>query len=313
MRRAVGGHVKPICGRPAMNYNEHALTFDAAGNRLCGVLSLPEQPGARAVLIMVGGPQYRVGSHRQFTLLARYLAAHAIPVLRFDYRGMGDSEGNPSTFEDVAQDIRAALDTFFTRVPVLQEVVIWGLCDAASATLFYAYQDPRVSGVVLLNPWVRTEQGLAKAYLKHYYLARLFDAELWRKVRHGEFNYGAALKSFAALISTALTPSRHQHDTVATPAGTDMACKPPANSAALPDRMADGLRRFKGKVLLILSGNDMTADEFKDMAQSSTAWRKLLQAPRVTRRDLAQANHTFSRREWRDQVATWTKDWLNSW
>jgi len=28
---------------------------------------------------------------------------------------------------------------------------------AASAALFYAYRDPRVAGLVLVNPWVRTE------------------------------------------------------------------------------------------------------------------------------------------------------------
>jgi alpha/beta superfamily hydrolase len=45
------------------------------------------------VLVIVGGPQYRAGSHRQFTLLARSLAEQGFAVLRFDYRGMGDSTG----------------------------------------------------------------------------------------------------------------------------------------------------------------------------------------------------------------------------
>ncbi|KAB8057318.1 hydrolase 1, exosortase A system-associated, partial [Janthinobacterium violaceinigrum] len=59
--------------------------------RLVGILSLPAAPGPRGVLIVTGGPQYRVGSHRQFVLLARALAAQGVPVLRFDLRGMGDS------------------------------------------------------------------------------------------------------------------------------------------------------------------------------------------------------------------------------
>ena len=32
--------------------------------------------------------------------------------------------------------------------------------------------------------------------------------------------------------------------------------------------------------------------------------------PRVTRNSLPGATHTFSRREWRDQVAAWTTQWL---
>jgi hypothetical protein len=35
--------------------------------------------------------------------------------------------------------------------------VIWGLCDGASAAMFYAEQDRRVSGLVLLNQ-ARSEQ-----------------------------------------------------------------------------------------------------------------------------------------------------------
>lgn len=53
------------------------------------------------LLMVVGGPQYRVGSHRQFVLLARDLAAAGIPVFPFDYRGMGDSTGQARDFEGI--------------------------------------------------------------------------------------------------------------------------------------------------------------------------------------------------------------------
>ena len=135
-----------------MTDNEHALTFDCEGESLVGILSGAGLPAGRGVLIVVGGPQYRVGSHRQFALLARHLAKHGVPTLRFDYRGMGDSDGEVRTFERVGEDIRCAIDRFFASVPGLKDVVIWGLCDAASAALFYAHQDARVSGLILLNP-----------------------------------------------------------------------------------------------------------------------------------------------------------------
>ena len=72
---------------------EVPLSFACQDCRLYGVLHRPRSRGRSGVLIVVGGPQYRVGSHRQFVLLARFLAGRSIPVLRFDYRGMGDSEG----------------------------------------------------------------------------------------------------------------------------------------------------------------------------------------------------------------------------
>lgn len=291
-----------------MNFQEQALSFSCNDSRLCGILSLPVQPASKGVLIVVGGPQYRVGSHRQFVLLARDLATHGVPVLRFDYRGMGDSEGDIRTFEDLGDDMRCAIDKFFEQVPSLNGLVIWGLCDAASAALFYAHQDRRVTGLVLLNPWVRTNQGGAQTYLKHYYIDRILSPEFWRKIRRGRFNYFAAIQSFIKIIAEAITGEKKTASGIKGPA-EGASC----HLAPLPERMLDGLKRFNGKLLLIISGNDLTALEFLDLVKRSRAWQKLLDTPRVSRLDLPDANHTFSRREWRDQVAISTREWVRSW
>ncbi|MGH8657586.1 MAG: hydrolase 1, exosortase A system-associated [Gammaproteobacteria bacterium] len=280
---------------------EKPLCFRCEGAWLYGIAHLPDAPGRRGVLIVVGGPQYRVGSHRQFLLLARHLAGSGIPTLRFDYRGMGDSDGEVCSFEQVDLDIRAALNELFSLVPDLKEIVIWGLCDAASAALFYAHRDPRVVGLALLNPWVRTEAGIAKAYLKNYYSARLFDPNLWRKIIRGEFDFLLAMRSFLGMAAAGLN--------VAQAAGAP-GCTVKQGGGSLPDRMLDGLQRYQGKVLLILSGQDLTAQEFKGLISGSPQWRKQLASPRLTRHELAEANHTFSRREWRDQVAKWTAEWV---
>jgi exosortase A-associated hydrolase 1 len=287
---------------PVMPDDEQALVFDCEGASLIGVLSGAALAAGRGVLIVVGGPQYRVGSHRQFTLLARHLAERGVPTLRFDYRGMGDSEGEVRTFERAGTDIRCAIDRFFASVPGLKDVVIWGLCDAASAALFYAYQDARVSGLILLNPWVRTQQGLARVHLRHYYLQRLLQASLWQKVARGEFNVRAAAAALGKIVFDAMGrgPS----------AGTVE--ESPASESPLPGRMEHALRRFRGRVLLILSGNDLTAQEFRDAVAGSRRWRRLLAGDRVTRYDLPEANHTFARRDWRNQVERWTEAWVKN-
>jgi exosortase A-associated hydrolase 1 len=271
-----------------------------------GILSLPERTASRGVLIVVGGPQYRVGSHRQFTLLARHLASLGIPVLRFDYRGMGDSEGAPRTFEDLEDDLNCAIELFFEHVPALGNLVIWGLCDAASAALFHAHRDRRITGLVLLNPWVRTDHGAAKVYLKHYYLTRLLDPEFWSKVWNGRFNYVNAAQSLVKTVEKAL-PGRK------ITARKDTAGNASCDFASLPERMLDALSRYKGKVLLITSGNDLTAQEFLELVKGSHEWQRLLAPPQVTHRNLPEANHTFSQRKWRDQVADWTTEWLYTW
>lgn len=283
-----------------MSFDEQALSFPCQGDWLHGVASLPQGPAARGVLIVVGGPQYRAGSHRQFTLLARHLAASGIPAMRFDYRGMGDSEGAARDFRAVDNDLRAAIDAFLAAAPGLREVVIWGLCDAASAALFYAAGDPRVTGLVLANPWVRTSEGLAKATLKHYYGARLLDKAFWAKLASGKFQFGAAAASLARQLRAAFGRK---------PAGAAAA----PQQASLPERMLSGFSQFRGRILLIISGADLTAQEFTDLAAASPAWQRQLADARVARRRLDGADHTFSRRAWRDQVAAWSAEWVRSW
>lgn len=280
-----------------MAATKRALTFDCAGSQLVGVLDIPVHAPRRAVLVVVGGPQYRAGSHRQFTLLARSLAAAGIPAMRFDYRGMGDSEGQARDFEAVGEDLRAAIDCFMASAPGLREVVLWGLCDAASAAMMYAAGDARVAGLAVLNPWVRTDSGLAKATLKHYYRARLFDRGLWTKIASGRFDVRAALASLRDQLRAVRTPRPD----------------PGSSTGALPERMLAGLTRFAGPLLVITCGGDLTAREFLDLCAASPGWKALLAAPRVRHEQLALADHTCSRQEWRDQVAAWTADWVRAW
>src|SRR2546425_234052 len=85
----------------------------------------------------------------------------------------------------------------FTLSCAGDEVVVWGLCDAASAALMHLCRDARVTGLVLANPWVRSEAGLANVVLKHYYAKRLLEVELWRKLRSGQFVFRTAFRDLA--------------------------------------------------------------------------------------------------------------------
>jgi exosortase A-associated hydrolase 1 len=286
-------------------YAEEAVPISCDGVTLLGVTCRPARGAeerSRAVLVVVGGPQYRVGAHRQFVLLARHLAASGHSSLRFDCRGMGDSEGDARSFERIGDDLRAAADELCSRTGT-RELVIWGLCDAASAALLYAHGDPRVAGLVLLNPWVRTEVGLERARVKHYYTGQVRDPAFWRRVLRGDVDVMRGVSGLATSVHRVLgrDPLRSGASTAA------------PDTRPLPDRMAEGFARFRGRSLFILSGADLTAQEFLDIAGTSAEWKRLMAAGSTTRRDLPDANHTFSRREWRDQVATWTAEWLRSW
>jgi hypothetical protein len=74
--------------------------------------------------------------------------------------------------------------------------------------------------------------------------------------------------------------------------------------------MAEGLGRFRGEVLLILSGRDYTAREFIDHAAADPTWAGLLNAANVLRVDLPEADHTFSSAARRASVEDETLRWL---
>jgi uncharacterized protein len=261
---------------------EEAITFNCEGETLVGILhhpadGAPPEAAATGVVVVVGGPQYRAGSHRQFVHLARALAVAGHAVLRFDVRGMGDSTGALRTFERIAPDVGSAVDALQVWQPAVRRVVLWGLCDGASASLLYLHDrpDPRIAGLCLLNPWVRSEASLARTHVKHYYGQRLREREFWLKLISGRVA-GNALRGFWRNLRTA-----QQAVPVA-------ACLP------FQARMAVAWCGFGGGVLLMLSGDDYTAKEFQEFTEGDQTWRCVLARPDVERHNLPAADHTLS-------------------
>lgn len=286
---------------------EQPIVFHCEGSDLLGILNAPETPARRGVVFVVAdGPQYRVGAQRQFVQLCRSMEDAGLAAIRFDYRGMGDSEGIHRGFEHVDDDIRSAVDALLEHVPSVQEIVLWGECDSAAAVLMYAYQDPRITAISVANPWVRTEEGRAKTMVKHYYRQRLFDRLFWKKVLAGEFDIRGSVRSLRDNITLMLRPK-------AGPTPDDELSDRQLRELPPPSRLGESLRRFPGRVLLILSGSDWIATEFVEAVAESTLWPKLLSEARVTQHEIADADHSFSKQIWRDQLIAHNREWLGSW
>ncbi|GGW62728.1 hydrolase 1, exosortase A system-associated [Alishewanella tabrizica] len=241
------------------------------------------------VLIIVGGPQYRVGSHRQFVKLSRALASQGIASMRLDTAGMGDSNGIKTAFYQQDEDINQAIAAFFQHCPQLKKVALWGLCDAASGILIKLNQhDPRISGVILLNPWVRQQHSHANVMLRHYYPKRLLSFQFWRKKLAGGMMLRLSLSELWQTFKHRYAKQYPDTETLI------------ANEQNYVKLMLRGWQQFQGNVLVITSGNDLTAQEFLQLCNSDKAWAACLAD--AQHQHIAAANHTFASAKWRQQV-----------
>lgn len=224
--------------------NRQHFTF--ACEDACLAASLDLADGTTGLLIVSGGNEVRAGPWGSQARLASTMAAAGYPVLRFDRRGVGDSEGENGGFAASEADILAAVQTFRVQLSQLRRIVAFGNCDAASALMLAS--GAGCDALVLANPWTfdpdpdpaTDAQGeMPPAVLRTYYLRRLFNRAAWKRLISGKVRVGA----MAAGLARA--------------AGAD---EPPG---ALAEAMQVSLKAFAGPVTILLADNDRTARAFR--------------------------------------------------
>ena len=283
------------------------FVFPGAGEQLVGHIRSAANisPAGVGVILVVGGPQYRAGSHRLFIKLASAFASAGYPALCFDHRGMGDSSGASPGFEHIGPELKGAIDAFQTRCPDVRRVVLWGLCDGATASGLFARHDSRVAGLILANPWVYSEGAKAAALLETHYKSRLLSAEFWKRLLTGKVNVSGALVGFFSVVLKRLQRDDH----------TDASSAELPESAPLADRLFFALMRGNTRVKILLSEHDITAAEF-DVAlrrheESAVDGHRLKELASFTR--LTGADHTFSMKVHTDTATMESVAVLDQW
>lgn len=161
---------------------EHATLL---GPRKSLVAILTQEAGAAvrskpAIVILNAGIIHRVGPNRMHVDLARQLAAAGHLVVRFDLAGIGDSDPRTDSlpaFEASLHDIRELLDSL-QATRHTERVILIGLCSGANQAVVYAGHDPRIAGVVLIDPLIpRTTR-----YYVNYYASRILRIESWKNL-----------------------------------------------------------------------------------------------------------------------------------
>jgi exosortase A-associated hydrolase 1 len=176
----------------------HLLSFDCDGSALGA--SLDSAAGGTGLLFVTGGTQTRIGSHRMFERLALALAQEGWPCLRFDRRGVGDSEGEDPDFRGSGPDLAAAAAALRREQPRLTRLIGFGLCDGASALALHG-KAAGLDGFVLVNPWfVEAESGEPPAAaIKARYKEQLLSLAGWKRLLSGSISYRKLFKGLAKI------------------------------------------------------------------------------------------------------------------
>ncbi len=234
------------------------FTFPCEGAQL--VATLDEAAGTTGLLLVTGGNEVRAGAWNGQALFADRIARAGFPVLRFDRRGVGDSEGSNGGFRSSAPDLAAALAAFREQCPHLTRVVGFGNCDAASALMLA--DGAGCDALILSNPWTiedDAEEAPAEVVRDHY-RRRLTDPAAIKRLLTGKVPIGSLIRSLLSAVRPA-----------------------PKAPEGLAAEIAAGLALFAGEVRFLIAGRDRTGLAFL------SKWDKA--DPRI--RTFAEATHSY--------------------
>ena len=152
----------------------HNESFDMAGpaGRLESILMHPEGDPVAAAVVCHAHPLH--GGMMHFKVVfraAKALQHHGLAVLRFNFRGVGRSEGTHDDGRGEQDDVRAALDEMARRFPTLPQV-LGGFSFGSVMAARVGGTDPRVRALLVMGFPLRSVQDTA--YLDGVTKPRLF-------------------------------------------------------------------------------------------------------------------------------------------
>jgi pimeloyl-ACP methyl ester carboxylesterase len=169
---------------------EEPLQF-GEGGRLFGILTVPNTPKGQApelpvFVFLTAGFLHRVGPLRLHVRLARELAGMGFSSLRVDMAGTGDTPPRPASMsyqQSVVADFKGIVDVLDSRLG-RPSLVLAGLCSGADNAIMLAIREPRVVGMVLLDPICFPEAGFrAREIFQKYTSPARFVSWLRRRLK----------------------------------------------------------------------------------------------------------------------------------
>lgn len=272
---------------------ERPVAFASDGETLIGTLHAPEAAGDPVVLLGGwGGTRY--GPQRILVACARALSAAGHPCLRFDYRGRGDSTGDPceTRLDDMIADALAAVRHLDSAIGQ-RSLGLVGICSGANVAIGAASLMPeRVRGIVCWSLLTFMEHkavakaGGKRASLMKQLARRALSPATWLRVLRGEANVRGAARALAG-----------------DPEGD---AEERAHKTSARDILAD-FRRYQGRCDLIFGDRDPESPGSRAFFEDWLRRHDIASRVEV----IAGAPHNFYTAEWTERVVARTVEWLS--
>lgn len=299
-----------------------AISFpNRAGLRLFGTLHTPDEPNRElpAVVLLSPGVKMRVGPGRLYVPLTELLNSLGYTVMRFDFFGLGDSEGDLS--ETVLADVynhievgRYVDDTlcaieWLAATHGFTRFMLGGLCGGAITALLAAERDARVDSLLSLgmNITLASNAATPAKYLtraqldsrRQKYFRRLLEPKSWWRFLTLQSEYGVIWRSMKRLFVKDK------------PAVASRVCEEQRGNAnpLFPPAYFAFLARG-GRTLMIFSEKDRLQSEYEE--KFVAFHREQLEAykSQIRQHIIPNANHVLTFHEWRREMLEHCRVWL---
>lgn len=280
--------------------NERPVSFGATKS-LSGILTEPAggRSGLPAALLLNAGFLHRVGPNRLYVVLARRLAALGLPVLRFDYSGLGESlprqDGLPLGQTVLSEGVEAM--DFLAASGVAEKFLPMGLCWGGENAQRLAATDRRVVGAALIDGYAYRTPG----YYVREWGRQIGSMRSWRRL--AERSLAFAARPFKRGGSGGEKVFQRN------PGGLDFVREFPPKPAYLEEMKALVARELE--LLLIFTAGGM-AEYYNHPRQFGEAFPALRKHPRIRLEYLPLADHTLTLRSQQDAVVATVAGWVES-
>jgi pimeloyl-ACP methyl ester carboxylesterase len=311
--------------------SEQIVTLrNTAGHALHCILESPASGVVRrdvACVLLSPGVKMRVAPHRLYRKVAQEFLSRGIAVLRVDFHGLGDSEGElpeaqlDQLYREVqlgrhVDDVHAALE-FVAKQLGVQRFVVGGLCGGALTGLLTAPRDPRIVGLYAIGiPVILDGTGQhAAANMTHgqldslrtRYLQKLLQPQAWLRLLSFRTDFRLMLRSvFKVFRGGGGRGAKAQAEGV-----------PPPVAPLAANLNMSFVRAFfhliaqRTPMLLVFSGADRLHFEYQEKVLGP--WGPALEraASKPTLAVVPQANHILGDPAWVQQSRKVTGEWLD--